>query len=218
MSDFYWKKYYQHKGSDSRFYIPLQSIKVDVARLKNEIYQHIHVKNVYSNRGYAITTTPSYINETPFNPYRYCRSYYMNSTGECFLPSGDKDEDVVYWPTVFENSYMKELGEIFSDIIKIDKPRVRMSIQTHFRHHKDPHTPYRIHIALESYPEAVWNFKDKNNIEYEIYQPADGTPVLVETGTHDHSVVIKKIDPPIRRVHLWYQFHGIISDDILKNL
>ena len=218
MSDFYYKKYYCHKGNDSRFYIPLQSIKVDIDRLKNEIYEHVDCENVFTNKGYAITTTEQFIDEYPLRPHRYNIRTFPDHTGEQFLPYGNRDEDVVYWPKIFENSYMKELSLIFSDIVKIKNPRVRMSVQTHFPHHIDIHTPYRLHIALETYPDAVWNFRDKNNIEHEIHQPANGIPVLIDSGDTMHSVILKKTLPNLRRVHLWYQFHGIISDDILKNL
>lgn len=217
MTLFYHNKYYSRKNSDNRFYIPLSKIKVDLDKLRYEAYSVIKVDPI-KNQGYGITTTSQYVSEYPYNFKRYSGISYLNEQGERILETGERDEELIHWPEVLQNSYIKELGDIFSDLIKIKNPRVRMSVSAGIEFHSDPHTPYRIHIALESNPNCVWKFKEINGTVHTIYQAADGIPVLIETGLTKHSVV--KVNDPTapQRIHLWYQFHDIISDEVLRNL
>jgi hypothetical protein len=215
MTKFYYNKYYSRKGNDNRFYIPLKSVKVDLNKLRNEVNTIIKPES----GGYGITTAVDYVKEYPCNFKRYSSISYLNSEGERILPCGRRDEEIIHWPDIFDNSYIKELGNIFSELINIKNPRVRLSCQPgSIDYHNDPHTPYRIHIAIESNPDAIWKFKEKCGTEHSIYQPADGVPVLIETGITKHAVIMPARPVIPRRVHLWYQFHDIISDEILKSL
>jgi hypothetical protein len=215
MSHFYYNKYYRFSPKDKRYYIPLKSISVDVDRLKQEVDTLI---GPLTELGYGITTAKEHVNEVPVRYNRYTGISNFNKLGERVLANGETDEQIVFWPKFLENSYMKELGDLFSKLINIPNPRVRLSSlseEDFIDFHNDPHTPYRIHIALETHPDARWIFKkDPYQIEY-IHQPADGVPVLIETGRTEHAV---QIASPGRRVHLWYQFHGIVNPAILNTL
>jgi len=214
MSFYYHNKYYRYKHQDKRYYIPMTQLKVDVERLKQEVQSLIGPS---AELGCGITTSKEYVNEVPFRFDRHIGISKLNKFGERILPTGERDEDIVFWPSILEKSYMKELGELFSNIIKIPNPRVRLSVldkDQFINFHSDPHTPYRIHIALETHSNAVWMFKNELGDIEQIHQPADGVPVIIETGRTEHAV---KLLSPGRRMHLWYQFHGVISDEVLSN-
>ena len=213
MTHFYDKKYYSRKGIDDRFYIPLHAISVDLERLRAEVNL---IPTLNRPSCYGLTTSIKYIDEDPVNFSRYSSVSSLNSHGERILSGGERDEEVVHWPALLRNSYIKELGDMFSELVQIKTPRVRMSVQSRADYHNDPHTPYRIHIAIDSTPDSVWKFRETNGIEHVIYQPADGIPVLIETGKTQHCVTRNSINDVHKRVHLWYQFHDIISDEILS--
>jgi hypothetical protein len=213
MTYFYDKKYYSRKGIDNRFYIPLYSIPVDLERLREEVAA---IPTLNKPSCYGLTTSIKYIDEVPVNFNRYSSISTLNSQGERILPDGERDEEIVHWPVPLRNSYIKKLGDVFSELVQIKTPRVRMSVDARVDYHNDPHTPYRIHIAINSNPEAVWKFRETNGTEHIIYQPADGNPVLIETGKTQHAVTRNLNDDTNKRVHLWYQFHDIISDEILS--
>lgn len=213
MSYYYYNKYYRYKRQDTRYYIPMTHVKVDVNRLKQEVQSLI---GPLTELGYGITTSKKFVNEVPYRFDRHTGISKFNKFGERILPTGEKDEDVVFWPSILEQSYMKELGDLFSEMIQIPNPRVRLSMldeDQFIDFHNDPHTPYRIHIALETHSDAVWMFKNEAGAVEQIHQPADGTPVIIETGRIEHAV---KLLSPGKRIHLWYQFHGMISEEILS--
>lgn len=212
MSNFYYNKYYSRKGSDRRFYIPLPQYKVDLQKLSNEVFSEI---KPYKAGDYGITTSLQHVNED-YDFKRYSGISHFNAEGERLLGSGERDEDIVYWPKKLANSYMKELADIFSDAIGIKNPRVRMSVNATISSHSDPHTPYRIHIALMTDPLILWHFREANGNMHSIHQPADGIPVLIETGITEHGVSIPHDKVNRKRIHLWYQFHDILSDEVLS--
>lgn len=213
MSNFYYQKYYRSRGQDRRFYIPLLNHRVNIDLLRKEVETII---KPIEHGSYGLTTSKDYTDETPHNWRRYSQISRLDSLGERKLESGERDEDIVYWPKELQGSYIQELGYKFSDLLKIKDPRVRMSLQATTGIHNDPHTPYRIHIALETDPSILWLFIDENNKAHQIHQPADGVPVLIETGITRHSVMIPR-NAKKNRIHLWYQFHGLVSDNILSN-
>lgn len=212
MTDFYYDKYYKNRSGNRRAFIFMTEHKIDLERLRNEVEMFLGPLK----GGYGVTTTKEYINENPPDYRRFNTISAFDEFGERRYPGGERDEDITCWPSVLENSYMKELGDTFSDLLKIYNPRVRMSVGNKIPFHTDPHTPYRIHIALEAYPDSVWVFRHKDGTEETIFQPADGIPALVETGETAHSV--KMLGEHRNRIHLFYQFHGVVSDEILSRL
>lgn len=212
MSDFYYQKYYSHRGQDRRFYIPLENHRVDIERLRYEVDTVVRPTETGT---YGLTTSKNYIDEVPQDWKRYSQASQLDSLGERRLESGERDEDIVYWPKELHGSYIQELGYKFSDLLQIKDPRARLSLQTNTVVHNDPHTPYRIHIALETDPSILWLFFDENNRIHPIHQPANGVPVLIETGITRHSVKIPKSSQKTR-MHLWYQFHGLVKDSVLS--
>ena len=215
MSNYYQQRFYARKGNDSRFYIPL-NYKVDVERLLLEVNTIINPQH----SDYGITTSHHHVNDEVPDFKRYSGISTLDSNGVRKLKSGETDEEIVFWPKVLEDSYIKKLADDFSAMIGLKNPRVRMSksILPRIPMHTDPHTPYRIHIALETDKDCMfWGFRESSGVEHLIHQPADGIPVLIETGITSHSV-IGMPEAKTHRTHLWYQFHDIISDDILKNL
>lgn len=197
------------------FYIPLKQFKVDLIRLQSEIDLFVHPVNY---QDYGITTSEKMVDNYDFRVYTGVSAPDKNGIRK--LKTGERDWDIVYWPKVLENSYIKELSDTFSELIQVYKPRCRMSKLYGFDswnvidYHHDEHTPYRIHIALKTTPGSVWRFR-KNGEVTEIHQPADGVPVLIKTDTVEHSVFIPK---GTHRTHLWYQYHQQVSNNILEKL
>ena len=197
------------------FYIPLKQFRVDLDKLQKEIDYYVKPDK---SKDYGITTTEKMVENYDFRFYSGVSSKDKNGIRR--LETGEFDWDVVHWPKVLENSYIKELSDKFSELIQVNKPRCRMSHIFGYNkcneipYHHDEHTPYRIHIALKTNPKAIWRFRE-NGVVTEIHQPTDGVPVLIKTDTIEHSVSI-----PIGtwRTHLWYQYHHQISNDILKKL
>ncbi len=107
-------------------------------------------------------------------------------------------------------NFFVDIERLTTEIDKFVKPNTWNEISYHY----DEHTPYRIHIALKTSPDTIWRFKENGKIT-EIHQPADGIPVLIKTNSLEHSVFI-----PIEteRVHLWYQYHHEISNEVLEKI
>lgn len=199
----------------NNFYIPLKNIFVDIERLTTEIDKFVKPNNF---QDYGITTSEKMLDNYDFRKYTGVSSPDKNGIRR--LKTGEYDWDIVYWPKILENSYMRELSDKFSDLIKINKPRCRMSrlfgseTWNEISYHYDEHTPYRIHIALKTNPNTIWRFRENEKIT-EIHQPADGIPVLIKTNSVEHSVFI-----PVgtERMHLWYQYHHEISNEVLEKI
>lgn len=199
----------------NNFYIPLKQFSVDLDRLQNEIDSFV---NPINYQDYGITTSEKMVDNYDFRVYTGVSSPDKNGIRR--LRTGEFDWDISYWPKVLENSYIKELADTFSEFIQVYNPRCRMSKLfgstdwNEIKYHYDEHTPYRIHIALKTTPKTIWRFKE-NGVVKEIHQPADGIPVLVKTNTIEHSVFI-----PVgtERVHLWYQYHHEISNEVLEKI
>jgi hypothetical protein len=195
------------------FYIPL-NFKVDVDRLNREVGMYIRPV-----RGdFGITTTKELANNLKFD-FRQHRGWsYADENGQRRLESGELDTDIVHWPLKLNGSYIKEVGLMISKLVGVDNPRVRLSryfdeeVESGIRYHVDPHTPFRIHIALKTNPTAIWKFRTHDEVYYDIHQPADGTPVFIEVNKTSHAV---QVPAGIERVHLWYQFHQPIDPAVL---
>jgi hypothetical protein len=123
--------------------------------------------------------------------------------------------------TILENSYLRELGDYFANLFKVNSYRVRCSYlnnvseDAEFKLHNDPHTPYRLHICLKTDPSIKWLFVDKDTTQHYIHQPADGSPVLIETGTTQHQIVCPQ---NVTRMHLWFQYYKFIDLKLLNTI
>lgn len=200
------------------YFIPMINIKVDLERIRKEIDYFVKPDYSLQARSYGLTTSKEYVDDPNFDFRKHMAISSPDANGIRRLPGGELDSDVVLWPKIMEGSYIKYLGEMFSSFIKIPNPRCRMSVINgpfEIQSHVDEHTPYRIHICLDSDPGSNWFFKKPDDVHDMIHQPSSETPVLIETGTVEHSV---KVEPGTFRMHLWYQFHSVVQPDIIQSL
>jgi hypothetical protein len=206
-------------------YNPLPNINVDIKRLYAEIFHFWKLDfNTTSSSCVSFTTAKKYIDDSVYNFDRY-HGISKFAPGSKRLkkiyPDGEFDHNLVHWPKISENTYMKELGDYFAQMLNVTHYRCRVSYYNSLDKdfvgelHNDPHTPYRIHIALKSDPAVKWILVDKYNNTYDIYQPADGTPVLIETYPTQHQIIVPKNSV---RIHLWFQYYNDIDQALLDNL
>jgi hypothetical protein len=202
------------------FYIKLPNIKVDCDRLLQEI--KLLVNPDYSKTlCYSLTTHADHVNDINYDFELFPGVLVPPDTKLKTLPSGHKDNEIIHWPKILENSYIQELSKIFCDDLGIPNARVRCSIinGTDDKHsigfHTDPVAPHRIHIALQTTPKTHWMFKMINGEIIKIHQPADGVPVLVETGLTIHDIFVPS---NTQRIHLWYQFHEHVNKNRFNEL
>lgn len=202
------------------FYIPMINVEVDVKRLKAELDHFVNID--YSlpveARGFGITTTKEFENDPFFNFRKHQTISQPDEYGVRRLPTGELDSDITVWPAKLQGSYMKELCGVFNDILQLENPRVRASVingPSKLALHYDEHTPYRVHICLQTGPAANWIFMEDNGMMDVIHQPCTQTPVLINAGTVKHGL---NIPAGVQRIHLWYQYHKPVSKEILNKL
>lgn len=198
------------------FYIPLVDLKFDIDRIRNEL--EVIVKPPMG--GTAITTTLTESKKDVYDFSQYRSITKLDEYGVRRFPTGEADTDLVYYPKCLEYSYIRTVEETISKYIGLDKPRIRISKfiggSAEFKavdlsYHTDPHTPYRVHIALNSAYDVDWYFKNATG-EYKINQPANGIPALVEVAQTEHSV---RIPFGKFRYHIWFQYHKPVSKEFL---
>ena len=188
------------------FYVPLPSLRVDVYRLIKEI-DHILVPG----NAYGLTVAPR-CKGLPYGFNVFNGTSLPDADGTWRLDSGDADHELIHWPAELEISYVREIAEMLGNYLGMPPPRARASRidasgnRQGIDMHADPHTPFRIHIALETSLDATWRFRS-NGRHVRIHQPADGIPVYVETATTYHAVDVLSG----RRTHLWYQWYQPLS-------
>ena len=211
------------------FFIPLRNFTVDLDRLSNEIFSFWKIEEDDTHpelKTPSFTTSLKYIDDEIFNFSRYAgvtapadpSNWPRNPL--TIYSDGEYDHNLIYWPKILENSYMKELGDYYAKLFNVTRYRARASyISTlenphTFKLHNDPHTPYRLHFAIKTDPNVQWKFVN-NQSEYFIHQPADNFPTLIETGSTQHQIVINQKS---LRIHFWYQYYDKIDKDIISKL
>jgi hypothetical protein len=202
------------------FYIPMVNTEVDIDRLKKELdhFVKIDYNMPVKARSFGITTTKEFATDPFFNFRKHQTISQPDENGVRRLPDGSLDSDVTVWPTIMEGSYMKELTKTFNDILQLENPRVRASVTngpSKLELHHDEHTPYRVHICLQTGPGANWIFMENNGLMDTIHQPRTNNPVLINAGTVKHGL---NIPAGVQRIHLWYQYHKPVSSEILNKL
>ena len=211
------------------FFIPLRNFTVDLDRLSNEIFSFWKIGENDTNlelKSPSFTTSLKYIDDPILNFSRYAgaaaaadpNTWHINPI--TVYPDGEYDNNLIHWPKILENSYMKELGDYFAKLFNVTRYRARASCVNTltkpltFKLHNDPHTPYRLHFAIKTDPNVQWKFVN-NNIDYFIHQPADNFPTLIETGITQHQIVTNQKS---LRIHFWYQYYDKIDKDIISKL
>ena len=201
------------------FYIPLTSFKIDLDRIRHELATYVRPEE----GGYAITTSKQLASDVDYDFSQFNGITYPDANGVRTFPSGETDTDLVFYPKVLEGSYIQSVEQMVSSYLGLSSPRIRISkfiggVGAHkinyLDFHTDPHTPYRVHIALTVMPNVYWKFKT-NEQEYKIHQPADGVPVLIEVAETAHAVTIPFGSV---RYHIWFQYHKPVSSEILNRL
>jgi len=211
------------------FFIPLQNCTVDLDRLSNEIFSFWKIDENdtdLESKSPSFTTSLKYVDDPILNLARYAgkaaaadpNTWHINPL--TIYPDGEYDNNLVYWPKILENSYMKELGDYFAKLFNVTRYRARASYVNTltkpltFKLHNDPHTPYRLHFAIKTDLNVQWRFVN-NNTEHFIHQPVDNFPTLIETGTTQHQIVTnhKSI-----RMHFWFQYYDSIDKNLISKL
>ena len=196
------------------FYIPLVDLKFDIDRIRNEL--EAIVKPSYQS--YALTVTEELANDNTYDFSQYNSITQFDEYGIRRFPDGTLDTDLIYYPACLQNSYIKEVEIEISNYLGLHSPRVRFSkakgstkLEESLKLHTDPHTPYRVHLALETMPMHKWRFKNKDT-DCTIHQPANGIPYLVEVANTEHAVILA---PRMVRYHIWFQYHKPVSKEFL---
>jgi hypothetical protein len=208
------------------FYTPIPNIKVDTERLLVEIFRFWKPQDMVSDQAHSFTTAEKYVDDLnyDFGKYAGTSEFISNDSLLKKYPDGDIDQNLIYWPKILEKSYMKELGDYFASIFQVKHYRTRASYFNTVNHsnnlkitglHNDPHTPYRVHIALKTNPNIKWKFVDELGEIYSVHQQADGVPVLIETGKTKHQIEIPENSI---RIHLWFQYYSDIDQTLLTNI
>ncbi len=201
------------------FYIPLADLRFDVDKIRNEL--ETIVRPGYS--GYALTVTKELAELDFYNFDQYNSITVADEYNIRRFPDGKLDTDLVFYPRALENSYIRQVEQAISSYLGLQTPRVRMSkiigsssLQEAegLGLHTDPHTPFRVHLALETMPMNKWKFRQEGK-EYNIHQPANGVPVLIEVANTEHSVIMA---PRMTRMHIWFQYHTPVRKEILDSL
>jgi hypothetical protein len=207
----------------NKIYRPLPNIKIDIERLTTEIFHFWKPNPNGIENSTSLTTSEKYIDDLnyDFTLYRGPSEFVPHTKLLKVYSDGEFDQNLIHWPKILQNTYMKELGDYFAKILKVPCYRCRASYYNSLEKdfigelHNDPQTPYRIHIALKTDPNVKWIFVDKDNKTYDIHQPADNTPVLIETGTTQHQVIVPKNSI---RTHIWFQYYNDIDQTLLDKL
>jgi hypothetical protein len=176
------------------FYIPLVDLQFDIDKIRKEL--DTIVKPPMG--GTAITTTYEEAEKEKYDFSKFRSITKNDAYGVRRFITGEQDADLVYYPSCLKGSYIQTVEEMISEYLGLSFPRVRISKfiggspefkQVDLSYHTDPHTPYRVHIALNSSSDIFWKFRS-NDAEYIINQPANGMPVLIEVANTQHSVEI----------------------------
>lgn len=200
------------------FYLPLSDFKIDTQRLLSEFEEF--VKPDYSQTiCYSLTTREEFVSDPNYNFRKFYGKLYPPSPGLKLL-TGDYDYELVHWHTRLENSYMREIADLCSQVLGLKNPRVRCSVvngtseQNSIGMHVDQHAPARIHFALQTTKDCYWQFLQDDKI-VKIFQPVDGTPVYIDTGSTFHDIYVPN---GARRIHFWFQYHDVVDEDRLNML
>ena len=202
-----------------QFYIPLVDLTVDVERLKKEVVSI--VRPVQGD--YGLTCLEEDQNSNNYNFKKYSGLRTANPNSRYLLADGKTmDNEVIHWPKPLQGTYIQELASVFANYLGLPPPRCRLSVAdsrmypTKIGYHNDNHTPYRVHIALETTPECIWKFRlAPGEKEYTLHQPISNNPVMIETADIQHDIYV-----PVghKRTHIWYQFHSAPSEDFIIGL
>ncbi len=190
------------------FYIPLVDLTIDLDRLRAEVFKYV----APAQQDYGLTCSAEDVNCDFFNFKKYSGVRKDVKANVMLLPTGHIETDVIYWPRLLQGSYIHQIGLMLTDYLNLTPPRCRLSYfnnrmeNTYVKFHYDTHTPYRVHIALETTTECKWNYRRKiGDEEYSLHQPVSIHPVLINTADIQHSIEIPEYH---NRMHLWYQFHS----------
>jgi hypothetical protein len=199
------------------FYIPLVDLAVDLEQIKQEVYSIINPQE----GDYAVTCQQQDQDLDVYDFKKYAGQRVYNPNSRFLLATGEMDTDIVYWPKCLQGSYIQQFGEIVTEYLGLTAPRCRLSIRNNPKYpsnigfHVDNHTPYRVHIALETTEHCIWRFReDAGSQEYQQHQPVSPQPVLIQTQVQ-HDIFVP---PGSRRLHLWYQFHGDPDPKFIESL
>jgi hypothetical protein len=209
-----------------KIFSPLPNIKVDINRLYSEMLYYWHPNLSSRATSASFTTAKKYVDDLNCDFLKYTGAAYLLSKDSMVMkyPDGEIDQELIYWTKLLENSYMKELGDRFANLLQVKNYRARASYMNTYGLiedfpagdlHTDQHTPYRLHIALNTSLGVKWRFENEAGLTQYIHQPADGVPVLIETGKTKHQVIIPKDSI---RIHLYYQYYEDIDQTLLDNI
>ena len=171
-------------------------------------------------QSFSLTTVRECVNDANYKFTRFQGITTRDATGVRRTPDGVLDSDIIHWPVILQDSYMKEVGDKIAAFLEMPSYRTRCSFisageQAYpYPFHNDEHTPFRVHLALLTTPETNWLFKNNSN-EIAIHQPADGVPSLIDTGSVQHSFFVPA---NTIRIHFWYQYYQPVKQDILDKL
>jgi hypothetical protein len=199
-----------------QFYIPLVDINVDVDKVRQEIY---NIVKPQIGIDCGLTCQLEDLNNDNFSFTKYTGQRKFNPHSRHILATGEDDRDLVHWPRSLQGSYIQQLGTLFSEYLEIGPPRARSSLlykdhaNVNLNWHVDNHTPYRVHIAIETTPECLWKFRNDTE-SLTVHQPITSTPVLIQTAIQ-HDIHVPKGH---RRLHIWYQFHSEPKKELIDNL
>jgi hypothetical protein len=203
-------------------FMPLPNFKFDPRRVLQEFIHWAKLEErtaKLQSESFSFTTIRECINETDYNFERFSGVSAWDASGVRRTKEGAVDSDIVHWPSILQNSYIKEIGENIASFLEIPLYRARGSLfrtgdaDYTYPAHRDRHTPFRVHLALATTPNTKWLFN--NTVDVSIHQPTDGVPVLINTGSVQHSLLIPA---NTTRIHFWYQFYEPIKPDILDKL
>lgn len=200
------------------FYIPLKWMRVDIQEMLEEIQVHVPQNRLMPGCGLTVTENMA---GRIYGFDRFNGNSQYDQHGVRRVRSGERDEDVIHWPLQLEKSYIRRVGEELSSCLGLPPlPRVRTStliggMMPNIGMHLDCHTPFRVHIALKTSPGTFWHFLASDGRRMRVHQPADGIPVLLETGSTQHAVEIEK---GTVRMHLWYQWYHPMPEHVLEHI
>jgi hypothetical protein len=209
-----------------KIFNPLPNHKVDIDRLYSEVFYFWRIKRNQLANSTSFTTAKEYVDDPNYNFFKYSGVSEFVSKDSVIkkYPDGQIDQELIYWPKLLENSYMKELGDYFANLFQVKNYRARASYFNTYSQeedypatplHNDPHTSYRLHIALKTSPDVKWTFVDELEQTHYRHQLANGVPVLIETAKTKHQV---KIPKDCIRIHLWFQYYEDIDQTLLANI
>ncbi len=200
-----------------QFFIPLVDLTVDVNRIRNEVFTYINP----TGKDYGLTCTLEDVANESFD-FKKHSGIRPTSDNKYLLRDGYIETDVIHWPKILQGTYIEELGKTFAKYLELSPPRCRLSYFNNKPHdfdidfHYDNHTPYRVHVVLESSPGCIWKYRwSPDHPSHSLHHPVMEQPVLINTGSMQHAVHVPKNH---RRLHLWYQFHSKPKEELVDSL